>query len=448
MAGAECVAALPRRWMQWWGRCETCAAELIDGPRGANHHRFGAGSGDDCLDAIETAIRNAFEKGDAENRAFREAVYRKAFAALDRALQANPGLTVETAIKRRRILQQKITEIESEYIPAVQPAMQPAAPPESWGDLPREDAPRAEGQRADPPAVEASGGYDPLSGAVEMHFEPGPASEMIELDASHDISMDGPNRDRGEAGLSGIDMRAEARQTAAAGPAGGSVDADPDPRRPRRRRRPFVILFFAATILAAAGVGLWFADSTGLFLTDAERDTSVPNPQPGAEEDYVPEDEEPPVLSSEPDSQRAWIAIFDPDDAEAVNAPTGTTAEAMRDDSGAFLRVRSGASGEAVSFDVGQGVLERIAGRKVTFDIVARAADEAGAEMAVDCNFGELGDCGRKRYALNYDPADYLFELTLPEAQPGAAGAIAINSDVSGAGRAVDIYEIKVSLSP
>ncbi|RWE28889.1 MAG: hypothetical protein EOS77_24650, partial [Mesorhizobium sp.] len=54
------------------------------------------------LDAIEKAIRNAFEKGNAEDRAFRERVYRSAFAALDRVLQANPNLTVEAAISRRK----------------------------------------------------------------------------------------------------------------------------------------------------------------------------------------------------------------------------------------------------------------------------------------------------------------------------------------------------------
>ncbi|RWK67297.1 MAG: hypothetical protein EOR45_35765, partial [Mesorhizobium sp.] len=71
------------------------------------------------MDAIEKAIRNAFEKGNAEDRAFRERVYRSAFAALDRALQANPNVTVEVAIKRRKAVQAKITEIESEFLPAV-----------------------------------------------------------------------------------------------------------------------------------------------------------------------------------------------------------------------------------------------------------------------------------------------------------------------------------------
>ena len=71
---------------------------------------------------IEKAIRSAFEKGDAEDKSFREKVYRSAFAALDRALQQNPNVTVEVAIRRRKALQAQITEIESEFIAAAPPA--------------------------------------------------------------------------------------------------------------------------------------------------------------------------------------------------------------------------------------------------------------------------------------------------------------------------------------
>ena len=68
------------------------------------------------MDPIETAIRNALQKGNAEDRAFREKVYRSAFAALERATQAQPNLTVEVAIKRRKSLQARITSIESEFM--------------------------------------------------------------------------------------------------------------------------------------------------------------------------------------------------------------------------------------------------------------------------------------------------------------------------------------------
>jgi hypothetical protein len=352
------------------------------------------------LDPIETAIRNALEKGDAEDKGFRERVYRKAFEALDRALQANPALTVEAAINRRKKLQAKIAEIETEFIPAVAPSPEPMAD-------------------------------DPLDGPINLSLTAGDHAG----DVPTGIAVD-------PAGPGGAPLHL--RET------GPGVQADPDPvRARRRRRRPVVWLFIAVTLLAALGLGGWFALDTGLFLSAEQRDTSVPNPPNTGTEDFIPENEEPPVLAGTVDPNRQWITIFEAESATSVSAPSDATAEAMSDESGKFLRIRSGATGAGVVFDVGQGVLERIAGKKATFDIAARADEEGQrTEMSVDCNFGELGDCGRKRYAVGYERADYLFEVTLPQTQPGAGGTIAIISDFTNAGRAVDIYEIKVSVSP
>ncbi|MER9472865.1 hypothetical protein NKI60_09900, partial [Mesorhizobium sp. M0520] len=99
------------------------------------------------MDAIEKAIRNAFEKGNADDRAFRERVYRSAFAALDRALQANPNVTVEVAIKRRKAVQAKITEIESEFLPAVADV---AAPTDSLEAAPAVEPPAETETEAEP----------------------------------------------------------------------------------------------------------------------------------------------------------------------------------------------------------------------------------------------------------------------------------------------------------
>ncbi|TIU19607.1 MAG: hypothetical protein E5W53_22275, partial [Mesorhizobium sp.] len=123
-------------------------------------------------------------------------------------------------------------------------------------------------------------------------------------------------------------------------------------------------------------------------------------------------------------------------------------AEVMQDDSGSFLRVRSGASGSAISFDVGQGVLEKLAGMHATFDIIARSEEGKETQISVDCNFGELGDCGRKRYAVGHERNEYLFDVRFPDKPPGAAGTIAINSDFDKQGKSVDIYEIRVSIVP
>jgi hypothetical protein len=120
----------------------------------------------------------------------------------------------------------------------------------------------------------------------------------------------------------------------------------------------------------------------------------------------------------------------------------------MKDDTGPFLRIRSGASGSAIAFDVGQGVLEKLAGKHAVFDIIARAEDGKDTQISVDCNFGELGDCGRKRYAVGQQRNEYLFDVQFPNKRPGSAGTIAVNSDFDKQGKAVNIYEIRVSIEP
>jgi hypothetical protein len=242
------------------------------------------------------------------------------------------------------------------------------------------------------------------------------------------------------------------RPTAAPGeePEGPTVSTDGGPNVARERRRPFAAMFIVATLLAAVGIGVWWGINTGLFKSAEEiAGDEVPNPPTVAEgEDFIPEDENnAPQLPGEADAERNWISVFTPDDPTIVSAPGDTTAEVMEDDTGEFLRIRSGASGSAISFDVGQGILEQLAGKHAVFDISARSEEGKETQFAVDCNFGELGDCGRKRYAAGYAKGDFLFEMELPAKSPGASGTIAITPDIAGQGKALDIFEIRVSAS-
>jgi hypothetical protein len=381
------------------------------------------------LDAIEKAIRNAFEKGNAEDRAFRERVYRSAFAALDRALQANPDVTVEVAIKRRKAIQAKITEIESEYLPAV-----PDVGPQ--GDAPAvelgaDTAPPVEtGQPASSPAVVVDAPVQSASDAPRSRVLP------IVPDIMPDAGLpDAP----------AIDMSAPASAGAAT-----EVAPDRDERRIRGRRLPLTAIFLTVTLLAAVGIGLFFAVQTGVFKTQAQLDTAPPEAPPTVEgDDFTPaEGDTGPAKPGAADQSRDWINVFSPTDASHVSAPSDAKAEVMKDDTGSFLRIRSGASGSAISFDVGQGVLEKLAGKHAVFDIIARSEEGKETQISVDCNFGELGDCGRKRYAVGQQQNEYLFDVQFPNKRPGSAGTIAINSDFDKQGKAADIYEIRVSVEP
>jgi hypothetical protein len=379
---------------------------------------------DNRLDPIEKAIRNAFEKGNADDRAFREKVYRSAFAALDRALQANPNVTVENAIKRRKAMQAKIAEIESEFLPAV---AVPGAEGEPTGTAaPSVDSPASLGAAPSGPAV-----APPVSSSGQR-VEP---------------SLDGPASGNPSAAAPvtpepTLDRRAD-REGTSSPPGAAEVAPDRDERRARRRRFPLAGALVGLVVLAALGAGLWWLVQMGIIKTGR----SPGQPPSSAQEAAAV----PPAGSTEPlkpgqaDDGRDWIIVFSPSDPTLARAPSDAKVEAMKDDTGAFLRMRSGASGAAVSFDVGQGILDQLAGKHAVFDIVARAEEGKDTQMSVDCDFGALGDCGRKRYAVGHVRNEYLFEVDFPDKSPGAAGSIAINSDFDKQGKSVDIYEIRVT---
>lgn len=414
------------------------------------------------MDAIEKAIRNAFEKGNAEDRSFREKVYRSAFAALDRALQANPGVTVETAINRRKAMQAKIAEIESEFLPAIEPAPQAptrniedvasealddeatpvvdAAPSPSNPSVPTIDMPGRTDEAVREPTHEA-----PTLGAVLREAAPGSVQEAVEPPLAATATTDAP---RGRVMPVVPDIMPE-RPLPGSVPLAGSganVAPDRDERRARGKRRGIPALFVGLTLLGLIAIGAWWLYQAGVFKTLEERGQLPSQPATVEDEDFTPSgDASEPLKPGQADTSGTWITVFTPKDPTLVNAPSDSKADVMEDDTGSFLRLRSGNSGSAVSFDVGQGILEQLAGKHAVFVISARAEEGQETQLSVDCNFGELGDCGRKRYAVGHERNEYLFDVQMPDKQPGAAGTIAINSDFDNKGKSVDIYEIRVS---
>jgi hypothetical protein len=370
------------------------------------------------LDAIEKAIRNAFEKGNAEDRQFREKVYRSAFAALDRALKANPSVTVENAINRRKTMQAKIAEIESEFLPAVpdvdHAALDAAVAADAASVAPQVDAPSARqsdvGHRAEEPVLSAADTPRPHT----IPFAP-------------DIVPD-----RAEA-VAPVPLRATASE----------VEPDRDERRARRRRLPLGTLVAGLVVLAIVGGGLLWLAQSGVLGGKGPAGSAPPVEQTGQGANQAAT----PLKPGATDEARNWITVFTPSDPASVSAPSGAKVEAMKDDTGAFLRVRSGATGQPVAFDVGQGVLDQLAGKHAVFDIIARAEEGQETQMSVGCNFGNLGDCGRKRYTLTNDRNEYLFDVTFPDKRPGAAGTISIDPDFDNKGKAIDIYEIRAAVA-
>ncbi|WP_048648272.1 hypothetical protein [Nitratireductor soli] len=345
------------------------------------------------MDAIEKAIRNAFDKGDARERAFREKVYRSAFAALERTLQARADMPEEAKRARRDGLKAKITEIETEFMPAARTA---APKPEPRPQPAAEPRPRPTPRRDDDadfvPRVEREDRASPAAAAT---------------------------------------AKETARRIKAALPG---------------RQRPFAMIYLVATLVAFAGIGIWWAMSSGILLSSEERDTSVRNPPLTLqEEDYSAGEA---GSGAQPGSRPRgdWITVFSPADPTTVAAPGNASAEVMQDGENRFLRIGSSAD-TGVVFDVGQGILETLAGRRAIFAVNARAEDGTETQISISCHFGALGDCGRTRYVVGATRADYLFEVDFPEAAPDGGGTIAIVPDVNGQGRVLDVFAIRAAVA-
>lgn len=348
------------------------------------------------MDAIETAIRNAFEKGDPLDPAYRQRVYRSVIAAMERALEANPSLTPEAADGRRDDVRETIQQIESEFVPAV--------------------------------AVETSSATAFAAPTVDF---PGHAPPPVEADRR---IYEEPRLDAG----------APRRRADDAAPV--RLDAADGGRRRQasKGRSPLWRLLPVAVVILFAGAAVWWAASSGLFQAPEAGQEAAPANDAGPA--AQPESTAGGLLPGAETSQN-WITVFSPTDPTQVSAPANASAEVLEDESGAFMRIRSGSDGAPVGFGIGQGILERIAGRSAVFNIVARAEETVPTEIAVECDFAGLGDCGRKRYQANYERGDFLFEVELPDSAPAAGGSIAITSDVENAGKAIDVYEIRVSVT-
>lgn len=368
------------------------------------------------MDSIERAIRGALDKGDADDRAFREKVYRSVFAALERNIAANPALDADAAQRRRELLKARITEIEQEFVPAVE--AEPAAAPATSAPA---VAPAIEASARGPRVAMPGERREPSFGDYEPAVEP----------EGHPVREEAP------------DFGDRATETDFAGAPEMDREVLAGRELPEQRARRGALLFVAVALLAAIAIGGWLA--TELGLVNWQR---VAQQQPPASEgeNFDPDTPHPALGPGTADASRDWVTVFSPADPVSVVAPADARADIMDDEGTAFIRIRSGAAGQAVLFDVGQGMLERLAGHRAVFNVVARAVDDHETQISIDCNFGELGDCGRRRYMVGAGRGDYLFDIELPDAQPGAAGSIAIVSDVDGAGKAIDIFEIKVSI--
>ncbi|MFM2278560.1 MAG: hypothetical protein RLZZ444_791 [Pseudomonadota bacterium] len=394
------------------------------------------------MSGLEQAIRNALERAERSNPEIRSRIYQSARNALDAGLRKQEIEDLEQVARQRQRLEATIRMIEDEELERLRsiarlekvivsrepddldPEMQlgPPGEPQSQPESPREKAPKPEVDRPAEPSASPTGRMDADDGSLSnlsMRRDDAPRS-MLHEDENPAWSAPGTP----EANKTPKKMRSAGRRTSSF----------------------FVAMFVYVVLFGAIGSAFWWVWATGM-LDAALKGTG--------DFDLVPkelqsESFDPAEKKSALDPMRGfsgeWIEVFNPKDADSVvaraNAEIGTT----KDGDGDAVTIASGAPDQDgdVLIDVPASILQDMVGRSSTLALTVSALGDKPAQIYVQCEFAELGGCGRHRFTVTTDRTDNLLRVTFDRTlAPEKGGKIVINTDLDGEGGAIKLYGIR-----
>lgn len=385
------------------------------------------------MSGLETAIRNALEKSDRSSAEVRARIYQSSRQALEAGLRKQGIEDPDIVAQQRQRLETLVHAIESEERNRLLNVVE---------DHVRREAARA--PAAAPPVPPVTPSVSPAQWEEEAHDLPVDAQVRGETPngdpTGHDIGDF-----RAERGVVAPDARSASDSDM------GSLAFTPQrAAKARRKKRLVARLFIYFTLLAFLGFGAWWVYSSGLLLSPAERDTSVPNPPPEVQsEDFTGAETKPePSLEAGRGFSDAWSEIFNADRGNA-GLQTGSLAaiEGISTPAGKAVRLTSRVA-EAdgnVSIAVPTEVLREMAGKSSTIAITLQSSSDRQTQLSISCDFGSLGDCARHRFTATPERADMLINVTFDRTlAPNSPGRIVINSDVDGNGRPVNLYSVRI----
>ncbi|MBY4588143.1 regulator [Rhizobium redzepovicii] len=395
------------------------------------------------MSGLETAIRTALDNSDRDNPEVRARIYQSARQALEAGLRKQDITDTEVVAHHRHRLESTIHAIESEERDRLHPRQRPPEVPV-------------------PPVVEmpAPPVHQADAGDIDNHIDsPVATGETRAPEVAHSRSDD----------FSLDNVRAGSADHLAAAPVGEerlargqrATDMDFRPERAAGRRKPrkfFSRLLVWCVLLAFIGIGAWWAHTSGLLLTAAERDTSVANPPASTQpEDFTgnddsagnaaPHTDEPVTIDPQNSFSADWIPVFKPDDADKVQSGPRARTEKIAENDGPAVRLisESGAADGNISISVPASVLQQLAGKSSTIALTLQSTTDEPTQVTVECNFQSLGNCARHRFNVTREKSDALLQVKFDRSlAPNAPGTLTINSDLDGKARGINLFAIRI----
>ncbi len=369
---------------------------------------------------FEGLIRSALAKQDVKNPAIRQAVYKSSRNALQKLIDNNRNITVEMAIKQRKSLETAIDLIENEIVnPEPVPVEEPTPPPAVNFDVsPPESVP--------PQKLPD----DPLQELKEI-LSVSDTETVTSQDAVPQI--DEPEQDELYAFADGVEHNSNVELDT--GPAQLNTEIDEDMivdddhalpqgfsnRRKKQRWYSSIIVFLI--LLSLIG---WIGYRLYVSFLDGSLIGYNPNVNPANE-------------ASTGQSSGDYITILEPSDLSALETDGRGIVELVTQQNIDIVRMYSirdsnnrNEPAEPILLRLEPGVLEQVSGKTVTVELFAKSGGDGPAQFTVQCDFGDSGDCGRKRFRVGLQPEASVFAFEFGEiSNLDQDMFIAINTDTT-----------------
>ncbi|MGV1790400.1 hypothetical protein [Rhizobium sp. A37_96] len=411
------------------------------------------------MSGLETAIRSALDRSDRANPEIRARIYQSARQALEAGLRKQDITDINVVAAQRQRLEATIRQIETE---------ERARPAQAAPNSPEPAAPQVSPVASRPEAVQASQRPEPVMSVRGETRDPPMSAQAAAPVEPISVEPSGRSDDFGDMHAGPADhlgADSDVRPMAEAPAAARSMNFKPERAAVRRKPRKFFSrLLVFCILLAFLGVGAWWIKTSGVLMSAAQRDTSVPNPPAhvdsqdfsgnGNDDDTSDEDDNsgpvnPGLATIDPQNSfsEEWIEVLKPTDAPKVMTGPQSKAENVSENEGPAVRLTSLSSGSDGngSVEVPANVLQQMAGKASTIALTLQSTSDAPTQITVECDFGSLGRCGRHRFTVSRQKTDALFQVQFDRSlAPTSAGHLIINSDVDGKARGVNVYAIRV----
>ncbi len=410
---------------------------------------------------FERLIRGALASQDASYAEVRQMIYQSSRNALQKIIENNRSLTLESVMEQKRRLEVSIEGIEAEFNPQA-PILDPIEEPqvevhstpvvaeeqvgEPIAPLPQvpETDPLHEIQQilestttrvvqpnAEEPVAAVPNDAEP---AVAIETEPDVVSPPNSEPAQTDIQVEAADNGTGDLPPPAQDDFYEEQENL---PLGFS-----------KRRKTQKRFFWTLITLLILGLMAWLT----YFIVAGILDGSLFEQNGSAREN-------PNAISRQADSEN-YITVIEASDLSSLVMSGRGKSEIVKELNSDMIRVNSvrDALNRAepalpILIKLKPGVLKQISGKRVTVEIFAKSGGGETAHFAVGCEFGSLTECGRKRFLAGSQPNASVFAFQMDTINDISQDMfLTLSTDttsqaaVTGKGDILDIVYIRLSV--